>query len=102
MARSREEVRSEEHVRQKLGIDRAKDVEQLLTTLVKETNKFETRFGKIRDEKKMLVVKTMMLERLSNSRLRGATLNYEELLVALENIIIDWDSPDGNGDGRKG
>ena len=30
-----------------------------------------------------------MLERLLNYRFRGTTLPYEELLIALENIIID-------------
>ena len=40
--------------------DRAKDVEQfddILRTFTNEMNKFESRFGKIRDEEKMLAVK---------------------------------------------
>ena len=50
-----------------------------------ETKKFENRFGKIRDEEKMLVVKNLMHERLLNFRLRGTTLNNEEL----PNIVVD-------------
>ena len=52
-------------------------------------NKFENRFGKIRDEEKMLAVKQLMPESLLNHRFRGTTMSYSELLVALENIIID-------------
>ena len=40
--------------------DRAKDVEQVDDTfmnLIDETNKYERRFGKIRDEEKVLAVK---------------------------------------------
>ena len=43
--------------------DLAKDVEQLndiLRNFIKETNKFEGRFGKIRDEENTLVVKRLM------------------------------------------
>ena len=72
--------------------DRAKDVEQfddVLRTFINDTNKFENRFGTIRDEEKMLVVKELMLESLLNNRFRGTTMSYSELLVALENIIID-------------
>ena len=56
-------VRSEEHVRQKFKKDRAKDVEQfddILRTFTNEMNKFENRFGKIRDEEKMLAVEKLM------------------------------------------
>ena len=45
--------------------------------------------GKIRDEEKTLAVKKLMPEGLLNYRVRGITLSDEELLVALENIIID-------------
>ena len=37
----------------------------------------------------MLAVKQLMPESLLNHRFRGTTLPYEELLIALENIIID-------------
>ena len=37
----------------------------------------------------MFAVKDLMLESLLNFRFRGTTLDYEELLIALENIIID-------------
>ena len=49
--------------------DRAKDVEQfddILRTFINEMNKFESRFGAIRDEEKMLAVKKLMLEGLLN------------------------------------
>ena len=72
--------------------DRAKDVEQfddILRTFTNEMNKFESRFGKIRDEEKMLAVKKLMPESLLNYRFRGTTMSYSELIVALENIIID-------------
>ena len=45
--------------------DRAKEVEQfddILRTFTNEMNKFESRFGKIRDEEKMLAVKKLMPE----------------------------------------
>ena len=70
--------------------DRAKDVEQfddILRTFTNEMNKFDSRFGKIRDEEKMLAVKKLMPESLLNYRFRGATMSYSELIVALENII---------------
>ena len=41
--------------------DRAKDVEQfddILRTFVKDTNRFENKFGMIRDEEKMLQSKS--------------------------------------------
>ena len=72
--------------------DRAKDVEQfddILRTFTNEMNKFENRFGKIRDEEKMLAVKKLMPESLLNYRFRGTTMSYSELIVALENIIVD-------------
>ena len=72
--------------------DRAKDVEQfddILRTFINEMNKFENRFGKIRDEEKMLSIKKLMPESLLNYRFRGTTMSYSELIVALENIIID-------------
>ena len=81
VARNREDVRSEEHVRQEnqhiqhnIDRDRDKDVEQfddILRTFIDETNQFENRFGKVRDEEKMLAVKSLMLESLLNFRFRG-------------------------------
>ena len=65
-----EEAASEEHVRPKLSkcITRSSQrrgaTDNTLRTLINETNKFESRFGKIRDEKKMLGVKKLMLESL--------------------------------------
>ena len=76
--------------------DRAKDVEQLddiLRTFINETNKFENRFGTIRDEEKILAVKKLMLVSLLYLRFRGATMSYDELLIALEKIIIDKNVP---------
>ena len=70
--------------------DRAKDVEQvddILKTFTNEMNKFDNRFGKIRDEEKNLAVKELMLESLLNFWFRGTTMSYCELLSALENII---------------
>ena len=72
--------------------DRAKDVEQfddILKNFINETNKYEGRFGKIRDEEKTLAVKRLMPESLLNYRFRGTTLPHEELLNALDNIITD-------------
>ena len=72
--------------------DRAKDVEQfddVLRTFKNEMTKFENRFGKIRDEDKVLAVKKLMPEILLNYRFRGTTMSYDELIIALENIIID-------------
>ena len=49
--------------------DRAKDVEQfddILRTFTHEMNKFESRFGKIREEEKTLAVKKLMPESLLN------------------------------------
>ena len=72
--------------------DRAKDVEQfddILRTFTNEMNKFENRFGKIRDEERMLAVKKLMPESLLNYRFRGLTMSYSELIAALENIIVD-------------
>ena len=72
--------------------DRAKDVEQfddILRTFTNVMNKFENRFGKIRDEEKMLAVKKLMSESLLNYRFRGTTMSYSELIVALQSIIVD-------------
>ena len=72
--------------------DRAQDVEQfddILRTLINDMNKFENRFGKIRDEEKMLAVKKLMPERLLNYRYRGTTMSYSEVIIALENVIVD-------------
>ena len=52
-------------------------------------SKFENRFGKIRDEEKMLAVKKLLPESLLNYRFSGTTMSYSELIVALENIIVD-------------
>ena len=71
--------------------DRAKDVEQfddILRTFTNEMTKFENRFGKIRDEEKVLAVKKWMPESLLNYRFRRTTMSYSEL-IALENIIVD-------------
>ena len=49
--------------------DRAKDVEHfddILRTFTNEMNKFENRFGKIKDEEKMLAVKKLMPQSLLN------------------------------------
>ena len=99
MARDREEKRSEAHKSAYAALigkiserDRAKDVEQfddILRTFINETNKFENRFGEIRDEEKMLAVKKLLPESQLNDRFRGSTMSNSELLVALENIIID-------------
>ena len=72
--------------------DRAKDVEQfdvILRTFKNEMTKFENRFGKIRDEEKVLTVKKLMPDSLLNYRFRGTAMPYDELIIALENIIID-------------
>ena len=57
--------------------------DDILKNFINETNKYEGRFGKIRDEEKTLAVKKLMPESLLNYRFRGTTL------PALENIIID-------------
>ena len=72
--------------------DRAKDVEQfddILRNFINETNNYEGRFGKIRDEGRTLAVKKFMPESFLNNRFRGTTLPYEKLLIELEKIIID-------------
>ena len=72
--------------------DRAKDVEQfdnILRTFTNEMTYFGNRFGKIRDEEKVLAVKKLMPESLLNYRFRGTAMLYYELIIALENIIID-------------
>ena len=46
-------------------------------------NKFENRFGKIRDEEKMLAVKKLMPKSLlKNCRFRGTTMSHSELICA--------------------
>ena len=58
--------------------DRAKDVEQfddILRTFTNEMNKLESRFGKIRDEEKMLAVKKLIPESVLNYRFRGTTMS---------------------------
>ena len=103
MARDRKEIRSDRNMSDKISAyaalvsniserDISKDVEQfddILRTFINETNKFENRFGTIRNEEKMLAVKKLMPESLANYRFRGTTISYSELFVALENIIID-------------
>ena len=72
--------------------DRAKDVEQfddILRTFINDMNKFESRFGTIRDEEKMLAVKKLMPESLLNNGFRGTTISYSEIIIALENMIDD-------------
>ena len=84
--------------------DRAKDVEQfddILRTFINEMNKFESRFGAIRDEEKMLAVKKLMPESLLNYRFRGTTVSYSEIIVALENIIVDMVSTIPSSKSRK-
>ena len=70
----------------------AKDVEHfddILRNSINETNKYEGSFGKIPDEEKIWAVKKLMPESLLNCRFPGTTLPYEELPIALENIIMD-------------
>ena len=58
--------------------DRANDVEQfddILRTVTNEMDKFESRFGKVRDEEKMLAVKLLMLWSVLNYPFRGATMS---------------------------
>ena len=72
--------------------DRAKDVEQfddILRTFTNEMTQFENRFGKIRDEEKVLAVKKLTPESLLNYRFTGTAMPCGELFIALENIIID-------------
>ena len=52
-------------------------------------NKFESTFGAIRDEEKMLAVKKLMPESLPNYRFRETTLSYSEIIIALEIITVD-------------
>ena len=56
--------------------DRAKDGEQfddVLRTIINDTNKFENRFSTIRAEETMLAVQKLMPESLWNCRFRGTT-----------------------------
>ena len=71
--------------------DRAKDVEQfddILRTFINEMNKFESRFGAIRDEEKMLAVKKLMPESLPNYRFRGTTMSYSEIHCTGEHNVL--------------
>ena len=71
---------------------RAKNVQHfddILRTFINDTNKFVNSFGIIKNEEKMLAVKKLMLESLLICRFRGTTMSYDELLIALENIIVD-------------
>ena len=61
----------------------------ILRTFINETSKYENRFGIIGDKEKMFVFKKLTLESLLNFRFRGTTMSYDELLIALESIIID-------------
>ena len=93
--------RSEEHVRQKNPArpplisniserDRAKDVEQLddiLRTFINVTNKFDTRFGTIRDEVKMLAFETLMFESLLIFRFFGTTEEIDLICNPLSRTI---------------
>ena len=63
--------------------------DDILRTFTNEMNKLESRFGKIRNEEKMLAVKKSMPESLLNCRFRGTTMSYGEHIIALENIIVD-------------
>ena len=62
--------------------------DDILGTFTSEMNKFESRFGKIRDEEKMFAVNKLMPESLLNYRFRGRTMSYSELIIALENNIV--------------
>ena len=63
--------------------------DDILRTFINEMNKFESRFGAIRDEEKMLAVKKLMPESLLNYRFRGTTMSYSGIIIALENTIVD-------------
>ena len=66
-----------------------KQFDDILRKFTNEMNKFENRFGKIRDEEKMLAVKKLMPESLLNYRFRRTTWSNSELIIALENITVD-------------
>ena len=73
--------------------DRAKYVEQfddILRTFINETNKFENRFGTIRNVEKMLADKKLLLECLLNCRFRETTMSYSEFLIAVETSSLTW------------
>ena len=63
--------------------------DDILRTFINEMNKFESRFGAIRDEEKMFAVKKVMPESLLNYRFKGTTMSHSEIIIALENIIVD-------------
>ena len=75
--------------------------DDVLRTFTNDVNSFENRFGKIRDEEKMLAVKKLMPESLLNYRFRGTTMSHSELIVALENIIFDKAAMVPTARGRK-
>ena len=69
----------------------AKDVahfDDVLRTFTNGTNKYESRFGKIRDEEKTVAAKKLMPESPVNFWFRGATMNCDALITALENIAF--------------
>ena len=63
--------------------------DDILRTFINETNKFENRFGTIRDWEKMLAVQQLLLEGFRTSDSVERRLSNSELLVALEKIITD-------------
>ena len=63
--------------------------DDILRVFTNEITKFENRFGKIRDEEKVLAVKKLMPKSLLNYRFRETAMSYGEFIIALENIIID-------------
>ena len=88
MAHDRQEIRSEKNVGPKLGAA-ATSANVIVQKTRNEINKYEGRFGKIRDEEETLAVKKLMFESLLNYRFRGTSLPCEELLIVLEIIIIE-------------
>ena len=124
------EIRSEEHVRHTHSTcaaligdvshrDLAKDADHfddILGTSIYETSKSQSWVCKIRDEQKTLPVKKLMPKSLLIHKFRDATVTYDELITALENIIIDkimtadilktkesrHVQPSGHWNGRKG
>ena len=45
--------------------------------------------GKLTTEERTLAVKKLMSESLLNYTFRGTTLSYEELIIAIEYMIVD-------------
>ena len=62
-------------------------LDDILRNFIVETNMHEGGYAKIRDEEKILAVRKLMPESLLKYRLRGKTLPYEGLAIALENIM---------------